>query len=170
VKSVVAICLAVAQCLSWGTPALYLCICRDGQICVDAGPQDCRCALERVAEQADACSGHEQSDDQGRCPCGDPCSNACGDRLPTSSTVAVSLVGCDPCDCTHIQLSWSQPPSLSTGLNPVDFCGALAHDALCLSNESHALIGAGIFDECPLPRQSHAVDWSCQVNRANLRC
>jgi hypothetical protein len=163
VKAVLAICLAMAQCLSWDAPAIYLCICRNGGgICLDAGPGTCRCAAARVASQADACCGHEYCDEHEQCPRSKP--------LPKHAEAVASLVGVASHDCQHIQLCWSQPPSLSTAVNPLDLRGSWSCVAVHAAVELHALFSACIADESSTAGQSFAVDPSRHINPANLRC
>ena len=162
VKSLLVIGLAVAQLLSWGAPAIHLCIRSNGALCVDCGPENCRCSSAHVSDQGEGCCSHER--------CGDGDQGPHGDRLPTSAKVAASVVGFDGCDCTHIQLSWSQPPSLSASSNFVDFAKSLAHDGLCSHDDSNGSTSADIVSERPTRQRSLSVNWSLVVSTANLRC
>ena len=162
-KSVLAIGLAVAQFLSWGAPAMHLCIRSTGAICVDSGPEKCRCSSEHVSDQGECCRGHE--------PCAGGEHGTKDVCLPASAKIAATIVGFDDCDCTHIQLSWSQPPSLSASSNFVDSARSLAHDALCSHNDSNGSTSAGIVSENPASRRSSSVSWSLIVlSTVNLRC
>jgi hypothetical protein len=157
VKSVLAIGLAVAQFLSWGTPAIHLCVCSNGTVCVDSGPENCRCSSANLHDQDDCCCGLES------CVGAEPDARA--------SHVFASIVGFDHCDCTHIQLSWSQPPSLSATVNIVDSGRPLPHDVLSSHNNSNGSMSAGFMSENLASRRSSPVSWLLvERSTVNLRC
>jgi hypothetical protein len=155
VKSVLAIGLAVAQLLSWGTPAIHLCLCSDGSVCVDSGPDNCRCSAAKRLDLDDCCCDHK--------PCGSDVPDA------RESHACATITGFDRFDCTHIQLSWSQPPSLSALPNVAVSARMPAHAALCPHNDGS--MSAGRTSENLALRRSLPANWPLVERSAvNLRC
>ena len=157
VKSVMVIGLAVAQFLSWGAPAVHLCICSQGTVSIDSGPDNCRCSSEPASNQ-EQCGCHHET---------------CADHATATRDghSAGRVVASGRCDCIHIQLSCSQAPALSASLNFVDAVNSLAHDSPYFQNDSHGLASAGVLSKVQPHRQVPLQGWLLMVlSSVNLRC
>ena len=156
-KSVLAIGLAMAQFLSWGAPAVHLCICGNGTVSIDSGPDHCRCSSAPASDQEQCCCHHETSARLAPATC---------DRHAAGPVVASGR-----CDCTHIQLSWSQPPALTVSPNFVDSANSLAHDSPYFQNDSHGSANTGVLSDVQPHVQVPSQSWVLIVlSSVNLRC
>ena len=97
-KSLLSLALVATQFLSWSASPLYLCLGRDGSLCIDLGPGACICCEYRPSESGShhgqwSCAGH-------------------GHSAPHEGLWAVpGVLVAEPCSCDHVQISISQPQS-----------------------------------------------------------
>jgi hypothetical protein len=90
--------LAVTQLLSWSVQPLYLCLGSDGSVDICLGPGHCDC------EKSHACGTDECCDDDHDC---------CHEHQHGGAQLAgVQLTDNSGCDCTHIQISQPQGPTI----------------------------------------------------------
>jgi hypothetical protein len=108
VKLLFAISLIAIQLLSGGVAPVYLCLCCDGSIYFDEGPEssECRAVTCRVEESECACCAHDQ----------------CHHEIRTSAPIVegMSSIGGECGCCTHLPVSGSRTPTLSSGRQRVD--------------------------------------------------
>jgi hypothetical protein len=84
--------------------------------------------------------------------------------------MTASTTECDGCDCTHIQLAWSQPPSLSAALNFAECARSFAHDAIYSDVVTNDWKYSNVISEGFALQRSSPVGWSLVGSAANLRC
>jgi hypothetical protein len=93
-KSLLSLALMATQLFSWSASPLYLCLCGNGSICIDFGPDNCDCCKHSQVDDDctvhHACKVHEH-----------------GDSSERAGHDQNSVAG-NPCDCTHIQISQRQ--------------------------------------------------------------
>jgi len=97
--------LATTQLFSGSMGTLFLCVGEDGSVCLDRGEESCDCCQD--AHDHDHCSPEE----------------------PTESAV-LTTAPCDPCGCTHIQISQAQERSLSKAASRMPTSRSLSLDLL----------------------------------------
>lgn len=78
--------LVVAQSMSWAAGPLYVCVDRDGEVCLDRGPQACDCCATDVDLSAASHADHDAA----------TCTEV---RAP--AVLAEALLTEAPCDCDH---------------------------------------------------------------------
>lgn len=99
-KPLLILALVATQLVSWSSPALYLCVCGNGSVCVDAGPSICTCC-----EESDEAAGRERA-----------CACACHGDVQVCESGEFDdprQVVSDVCRCRHIQISLEQAPTVS---------------------------------------------------------
>jgi hypothetical protein len=93
-KSGVITVLVAMQLLCWSVQPLYLCLGNDGAVDVCLGPGHCECCEKAHLESEHGC-----------------CPDDCGRNRSHQPTVA-QLSDPNSCDCTHIQISQPQNPTV----------------------------------------------------------
>lgn len=98
-KRLLIMALVAVQCASWSGASLFLCLGADGSVCIDRGPESCT-------------SCHEEEAGHACCDLHDAC---CEEHAHDASALNVPLLAGDPCDCTHVQISQTQAPTVVAG-------------------------------------------------------
>lgn len=131
IRALATLALVFTQALPWVGGPLFVCIERDGTVCLDGGPQDCDC---RVADAADSVSCHDEhfaatSGDDGAAPsnpeltAGDcDCDHQLWEAAPTTVAGRVTAALAD--------LSANAVFSLPAALTPIVTTQGAAIDAL----------------------------------------
>ncbi|MBS0263765.1 MAG: hypothetical protein JSS02_17625 [Planctomycetes bacterium] len=105
-KRLLIMALVAMQCASWGGASLFFCFGPDGSFCIDGGPADCSCCIDKPHTECEA------SDSAHGCGC--HAADAHTESLPTAPDAVEATV--DPliarhhCHCLHLQVS--QGPTL----------------------------------------------------------
>ncbi len=101
--------LIVSQSMSWAAGPLYVCVDREGEVCLDRGPQACDCCATDIDLSAASHADHDAA-------------TCTGMRGP--ATLADASLTEAPCDCDH-QLLEAAPTtgaarSLAAGMERPD--------------------------------------------------
>ena len=92
--------LVALQCFSWSAAPLYLCVSRDGTVCIDLGPETCR-DCRHSTSQVESPS-HDEA-----------CCAVSHDRDGAEDQPSeIMACGDCECDCMHFQLFGNQSPTI----------------------------------------------------------
>jgi hypothetical protein len=101
-KLVITVVLAATQVASWSALPLYLCIDKDGSVCIDLGSESC------------ACCGASESEPHllPRCDC---CGGSGHDHDAVGGCAGGGAEISDACGCLHFQILHQQGPVVARG-------------------------------------------------------
>ncbi len=109
-KPIVAVVLAVTQVASWNALPLYLCVGKDGSMCVDLGWASCTCG------KGACCSETKEHDPHPHAACGRSAGCDHGEEAAALRACGVSAVrDADACGCTHYPIMQQQGPVTTRG-------------------------------------------------------
>ena len=155
-KSLLSLVLMMTQFLSWSPSPLYLCLGNDGSFCIDFGPENCDCC------------NHSPADDE--CVTADgSCKHHDHANSTRQTTELDDSVRASTCDCTHIQISQPQNPTLVPSSVSTDAQRLVVFFAT-ITCDLYSHIGVPPIDEAPtLLRTLHAPSLSLTVLASVIR-
>jgi hypothetical protein len=133
--------LVVAQVATSAGP-VFLCVDREGAVCVDGGPQACHCREDGAAEAHQPCEA---------------ATSACHDHEPQIRAAAIAIEPAD-CDCTHRLVSRDHVATASRATawtvdlhaTPSDWAIVPSQPTLAALGISRLSVAAPLGDSLPL--------------------
>ncbi|MGE5191252.1 MAG: hypothetical protein ACM3U2_02040, partial [Deltaproteobacteria bacterium] len=100
-KRLLTLVLVAAQSVSWGALPVYLCVAKDGSVCVDLGRESCNCCDENCCNESDEHDSHSV------------CDRSAGrdhDEYAAGVDVHDAPAFSDACGCTHYRIVHPRGP------------------------------------------------------------